>query len=877
MKKATFSQHPATAVPVDIGIIDRISRGQLRLTSDDPQYSIANIKPETWMSPGQPIMPVAQEVKGRTWDMPVGYNLNIQTRQYEGIGFDELKALANNCEFIRGSIDTCKDQINRIEWKILYRDKGKKSDINSDPKLRFWQEFWAKPDRINTFARWTRKLFEDYFVTDAATVRPRFTNGGKIYSLDIFDGSTIIPRIDTDGLIPDPPSVAYQQRLKGLPAVDFNRDELIYAPANPRPGYLYGLPVVEKIIMTVNIILRRQVSILNYYTEGNIPEAIVGVPESWTPDQVKQFQLFWDDMLQGNLAQRRHMKFVPGGLAYHDTKAPPLKDLFDEWLSRVVLWHFSLPPTPFVSMMNRDTSETVAEAAREEGIPSRLQWLKEDIMDRVMLQCGDGDIEAKWIEEEDTDPQVQAEIDNTSVRNGTMTINEVRASRGQKPLKGGDEPLIYTASGAVKLNDILNPPEPEPVTAIPNNGNKKPVKDDPNEQANKDANKLAKTAKDDSSGETIPKSEKLVVRLVDGDEVRDKNFIDFTMGGHHYVYDFIPENEIWIEQDQVDEDILATECHEFAERLTMKYLGLDYDTAHTDFANKVEIAYRKALEAHAKDKQKKQNKSFSIDLDLGLRKDNKVIITHFDIKLVKASKIKPINRNRTEVHKAQAAIQKQVMKIFQQGRRAVRKLKMPVAKADEATETKINHILEQLDMDGWAVIQDATSDILEELTKDGVYQALLQIGLDDSAMTEQMNSLAVKWAEDHSAELVSIDDATKNFLRSDISTAVEEGWSNRQLGNTLAQNYAFSVDRAETIARTETATADVQGNLIAYKESGVVEGKEWIVGDECCDDCADNEDAGVIPLDDDFPSGDDAPPLHPSCRCDLLPVMGSEE
>jgi len=42
--------------------------------------------------------------------------------------------------------------------------------------------------------------------------------------------------------------------------------------------------------MTVNIALRRQLWQLDYYSEGSIPDALIGVPAGWTPDQIKQFQ-----------------------------------------------------------------------------------------------------------------------------------------------------------------------------------------------------------------------------------------------------------------------------------------------------------------------------------------------------------------------------------------------------------------------------------------------------------------------------------------------------------------------------------------------------------------------------------------------------------
>lgn len=45
------------------------------------------------------------------------------------------------------------------------------------------------------------------------------------------------------------------------------------------------------------------------------------------------------------------------------------------------------------------------------------------------------------------------------------------------------------------------------------------------------------------------------------------------------------------------------------------------------------------------------------------------------------------------------------------------------------------------------------------------------------------------------------------------------------------------------------------------------EEKQWVGG--TCDICLENSGAGWIPIDDDFPSGDDEPPAHPNCMCEL--------
>lgn len=172
--------------------------------------------------------------------------------------------------------------------------------------------------------------------------------------------------------------------------------------------------------------------------------------------------------------------------------------------------------------------------------------------------------------------------------------------------------------------------------------------------------------------------------------------------------------------------------------------------------------------------------------------------------------------------------------------------------------------------------------------------ALAQVGfVDDEAIVELVNEHAVRYARERAAEMVGrkwvggelienpsaqwrIDAATRDMVRALVTDAVESGWSNDRLAEALLEHHAFSDARAETIARTETAFADVEGNLEAYRQSGVVAQKQWLTAPGCCDECHEI-DGVIVPLDGEFPGGASAPPLHPNCRCDVLPVLEPEQ
>jgi SPP1 gp7 family putative phage head morphogenesis protein len=164
---------------------------------------------------------------------------------------------------------------------------------------------------------------------------------------------------------------------------------------------------------------------------------------------------------------------------------------------------------------------------------------------------------------------------------------------------------------------------------------------------------------------------------------------------------------------------------------------------------------------------------------------------------------------------------------------------------------------------------------LREVAKDGAGHGLAQVGAGGHETLMQAHQRAVDWAEDRAAELVGdIEETTREGVRDLVARALAEGWTNDELAQALLDSGVFAASRAERIARTEVAMADVQGSLIGWQESGVVAGKEWKTGGGPCDEC-EELDGEVVSLDDDFPDGD--PPLHPNCRCDVLPVLAEDE
>jgi hypothetical protein len=158
-------------------------------------------------------------------------------------------------------------------------------------------------------------------------------------------------------------------------------------------------------------------------------------------------------------------------------------------------------------------------------------------------------------------------------------------------------------------------------------------------------------------------------------------------------------------------------------------------------------------------------------------------------------------------------------------------------------------------------------------------EAVSELGLFDAKTLKLVTARATAWADSRAAELVgmkwidgalvenpdaafSIAETTRTTLRDLISKAMDKGSSNSALAKDIQEATAFSSDRAQLIATTETATADIQGNIAGWRASGVVGGRQFNAAPDCCDECQ-AQDGVIVGIDEEFPEGD--APLHPNC------------
>ncbi|MFD0393345.1 phage portal protein [Streptomyces nogalater] len=177
------------------------------------------------------------------------------------------------------------------------------------------------------------------------------------------------PLLDYWGNSPEPPAEAYVQYVNGLPWNWLTRNDLVYVPFRPRSNSPYGYAPLESILLNSNTDLRFQAYFLQRFTEGNIPEAFASAPETWTPQQIEEFQGYWDAAMYGDQAAKHQIRWMPGGGRIEWSNEKDFSDSFSLFLMRKTCAAYHIVPSDlgFTETVNKSSGETQADVQHRVG------------------------------------------------------------------------------------------------------------------------------------------------------------------------------------------------------------------------------------------------------------------------------------------------------------------------------------------------------------------------------------------------------------------------------------------------------------------------------------------------------------------------------
>lgn len=181
------------------------------------------------------------------------------------------------------------------------------------------------------------------------------------------------------------------------------------------------------------------------------------------------------------------------------------------------------------------------------------------------------------------------------------------------------------------------------------------------------------------------------------------------------------------------------------------------------------------------------------------------------------------------------------------------------------------------------LFSDMRADEVDAVTQDVLpfYQDVIGAGADEGASLvpsvdwDLVNQDVLQLARDRAQWFAeNMVDASYSQLDSVVGDWIESGGTLQDLLDQVDES-VWGGDRPDLAAITETTTLFAEGNLLAFRSSGVVDAYNVNTAndDKVCQVCLDASENGPYPIDDD----EHKPAFHPGDRCWITPVVRGED
>lgn len=460
------------------------------------------ITPSVPFSPGMPIVPGAinppnpltGRPEPRRYEFQVAQNINVTETRL--VPFKTLRAAADQIDILRRCIEVLKAKVTSLDWDIvLAEDASEKliAEIGGNQvraaqsareqfsdEISRMRQFWEAPDKSNglVFADWLNIALEEILVLDAWAVWPQTSVGGDLLALQILDGSTIKPLIDDRGMRPESPYPAYQQILYGFPRSEFSAadeaeeadgefttDELAYMIKNRRTMTLYGYSPTERALAVADIYLRRQQWLRAEYTDGVTPELLMKTDANFgnNPDLLRAYENIFNNDLAGQTEQRKRVRLLPVGMepVQFDGYGERFKDVLDDYLVNSICGHFGVMPseigfTPKSGLGGAGHQQGQAQSGEVIGSIPLSNWVGRMLTNLSYVFLGmPRELEFKFMPSERQDSEATARTHDIEVKNGSITINEMRSFAGRSLIDSeeADLPIMVLGNTAYFITE----------------------------------------------------------------------------------------------------------------------------------------------------------------------------------------------------------------------------------------------------------------------------------------------------------------------------------------------------------------------------------------------------------------------------------------
>src|SRR5438270_4048241 len=336
----------------------------------------------------------------------------------------------------RKAINTIKDRVVGMKWRIQPKHGRALTEIPAGAdRVRLLTDNLDSPNSDDSFRSLAEQVLEDVIVGGFGAVEvQRSDDPARPLALWPVDGATIRMKTNWDG---DPGSPRYVQVTNpyGVSSnhdIELNDDELIYIRLNPRTHTPFGLGRLEVAFESINSFLGAHRYAARLASNSVVQYALW--LQDLAPAHHERLICWWQDEIEGTgRVPILSVESKPEVLRFAAGTDADLRLGWQQFLLRIIADAFDLPPLSLglEQDVNRSTADVNTDQAFRTAIVPTARLFAEHIThDAINKKLGWLDLEFVFTDVDARDEREQAEIHEILLRNGVLTVNEVRRMRG---------------------------------------------------------------------------------------------------------------------------------------------------------------------------------------------------------------------------------------------------------------------------------------------------------------------------------------------------------------------------------------------------------------------------------------------------------------
>ena len=339
----------------------------------------------------------------------------------------------------RRAINIIKDRIAGMDWQVrLKRSVSSNAVPDAAERIAILRGNLEQPNATDSFRTLAEQVLEDVLVGGFGAIEMELTGDDSMpFELWPVDGATIRINMKWDGT-PDGLHYSQQTNRSGNDAlIPLADNELIYIRLNPRTHTPFGLGRLEVAFETVSQFLSAH-RFAGKLASNSVVQYALWLNEV-SPAQHERLIRWWQDEIEGTgRVPILSCEQKPEVLRFASGTDADLRMEWQQFLLQMIANAFDLPPMLLgvTGDVNKSTAGEMADEAFRSGIAPVAKLFAEYITrDLFAKRLGWSEFEFVFNDLESRNEQEEVAMQTALLTAGVLTVDEVRAMRGLRPLQ----------------------------------------------------------------------------------------------------------------------------------------------------------------------------------------------------------------------------------------------------------------------------------------------------------------------------------------------------------------------------------------------------------------------------------------------------------